>query len=106
MSVSASKLVASNMNICFNKVDLTVNPTGHNYWATMYLLQIFLFWGSLINFLLHLNLLRNSVIQKRKNTVDSKKDDYNKLHTLLHVRITHLSSCNAAVRIWRRGDKM
>jgi hypothetical protein len=51
-------------------------------------------------------LLRNSVIQKKKNTVDSKKDDYDKLHTLLHIRITQeLSSCNAAVRIWR-GDKM
>jgi hypothetical protein len=41
MSVSASKLVVNNTNVCVNKAHLTVNPTGHNYWATMYLLQIF-----------------------------------------------------------------
>jgi len=70
-SVSVSKLVANNLNIYFSKADLIVNPTEHNYWATTYLLQIFCFvLGSLINSLWHLNVLRNSVIQKRKNIVD------------------------------------
>ena len=42
-SVSASKLVANNLNIYFSKADLIVNPTDHNYWARIYLLQIFCF---------------------------------------------------------------
>ena len=72
LSVSASKLVVNNLNTAFSTDDLTVNPTEHNYWATMHLLQIFFVLGSLINLLLHLNALGNSVIQKRKNIVDSE----------------------------------
>lgn len=66
MSVSCLELVANNLNSCFSKDDLTAYCMGHNYWTTMNMLDFFLFWDVLINFLLHQNLLKKSNLEQEK----------------------------------------
>jgi hypothetical protein len=40
VSISASKLVANNLNICLNQDDSTVNPMGRHIWPTLYMAKI------------------------------------------------------------------